>query len=83
MQKHLSEECIFAILKYTEALFDKEKYLSNHFCKYVTNCMGSVTTSPVESQNQIVYGHLAIQTKNIEQETDRMSEYTNANVNES
>lgn len=37
--KSPQSKCISVILKYAEALFKKEKYLSNHYLKYVTNCM--------------------------------------------
>ena len=66
-KNHLSTDCIAAIIQYADALIGKEKYLSNHHRQYITNCMDSATTSPVESQNQIVHGHLGVRTNlNIE-----------------
>ena len=54
-------------LKYGDAIMCKENFLSNHHRMYITNCMDSATTSPVESQNQIVHGHLGVRTNlNIE-----------------
>lgn len=80
---HLSIECIASIIKYAESLYDKEKYLSNHHCKYVINCMDSVTTSPLESENQIIHGHLGIQSNlNIDKGIERMTEYSHKKGNE-
>ena len=67
VKRHLSADCISAILKYGDAIMCKENFLSNHHRMYITNCMDSATTSPVESQNQIVHGHLGVRTNlNIE-----------------
>ena len=43
-----------AIISFSEALVDKERYLGNHIRLYTTNCMDSEITSPVGSQNSIV-----------------------------
>jgi hypothetical protein len=84
VKRHLSTECISAILKYGDALICKETYLSNHHRMYITNCMDSATTSPVESQNQIVHGHLGVRTNlNIEKGIERMAKYTDERAVES
>ena len=84
VKRNLSTECISAILKYGDALICKETYLSNHHRMYITNCMDSATTSPVESQNQIVHGHLGVQTNlNIEKGIERMAKYTDERAVES
>ncbi len=76
-KKHLTTDCISANMQYGDALICKEKYLSNHHRKYIANCMDSATTSPVESQNQIVHGHLGVCTNlNIEKGIERMAKYT-------
>ena len=59
-KKHLSTGCISAIIKYSDSLMCKKKYLANHPHKNTTNCMDSATTSLVESQNQVVHGHLGV-----------------------
>ncbi len=74
VKRHLSADCISAILKYGDAIMCKENFLSNHHCMYITNCMDSATTSPVESQNQIVHGHLGVHTNlNTEKGIERMT----------
>ena len=76
-KKQLSTDCISSVVKYADELICKEKYLSNHHHKYITNCMDSATTSPVESQNQIVHGHLRVRTNlNIEKGIEWMTRYT-------
>jgi hypothetical protein len=46
--------------------------------------MDSATTSPVESQNQIVHGHLGVRTNlNIEKGIERMSRYVDNQAVES
>ena len=83
-QSHLSADCISVIIKYADALICKEPFLSNHHRKYITNCMHSATTSPVESQNQIVHGHLGVRTNlNIEKGIERMSRYVDNQAFES
>lgn len=47
----LSGECISAIKEMGESVANKKSYLSNHIRLFITNCMDSLTTSPVESQN--------------------------------
>ena len=84
VKRHLSADCISAILKYGDAIMCKENFLSNHHCMYITNCMDSATTSPVESQNQIVHGHLGVRTNlNIEKGIERMTKYTDEKAKES
>ena len=84
VKRHLSADCISAILKYGDAIMCKENFLSNHHCMYITNCMDSATTSPVESQNQIVHGHLGVHTNlNIKKGIERMTKYTDEKAKES
>lgn len=69
------QNCIASIFKYVESIFHKAKHLSNYRKQYITNCMESGTTSPAESQNQIIHGHLAIQSNlNIEKRIESMME---------
>ena len=50
---------------------------------YITNCMDSATTLPVESQNQIVHGHLGVHTNlNIEKGIERMMKYMDEKAKE-
>lgn len=44
----LGLSCVSAIITFAESLVGKEKYLGNHLRMYITNCMDSETTSPVE-----------------------------------
>lgn len=68
-KKQLSTECVAAFIKHVGSLFHKEKYFSS--------CMGSAKTSLVESQNHIIFGHLAIGSNlNIEKSIERMMEYS-------
>ena len=59
-QEILSPECISSCIDFAEKLKDKEKFLGNHHRIYITNCMDSMTTSPVESQNNIVHNKLGV-----------------------
>ena len=48
-----------------------------------SNCIDSATTSPVESQSQIVHGHLGVHTNlNIEKGIERMTKYTDEKAKE-
>ncbi len=59
----LGHSSVLAIIMFSEALVDKEKYLGNHMQVYTTNCMDYETTLLVESQNSIVKAKLGVSTK--------------------
>ena len=59
-KKDLSKDCINAVKIFVSNLQTKESQLANYVRRYVTNCMDSLTTSPVESQNSIIHKHLGI-----------------------
>lgn len=56
----LGKKCIQSMISFAEMLLDKEIYLANYRRKYTTNCMDSMTTSPVESQNQVIHNVLDV-----------------------
>lgn len=56
----VGKRCIDAVISFAEMILDKEKYLANYRRKYVTNCMDSLTTSPVESQNNVIHNTLGV-----------------------
>ena len=59
----LGKKCVAAIQKFAENLLAKENYVAHHRKLYITNSMDAQTTSPVESQNNIIHNYLGINSK--------------------
>ena len=57
---HLKKDCRNAVRDFAESLLNKEKHLGNHVRMFITSCMVSLTTSPVESQNSVIHKKLGI-----------------------
>jgi hypothetical protein len=60
--KDLDGKCIAALTTFLETVVDKEKYLANYQRMFITNCADAMTTSPVESQNNVIHNKLHVRT---------------------
>ena len=76
-KKALTVDCIAGVIKLAQSIVSKESYFAFHKKKCVTNSMDSFTTSPVESQNNIIHNHLGINSSmNAEKGIAKISEYS-------
>ena len=59
----LGDKCVAAIKKFAENLLAKESYVAHYRKMFITNSMDAQTTSPVESQNNIIHNYLGINSR--------------------